>query len=97
MSLLQELPIELLLQIIRYLPLQSLHRFTRSARVLNRIINENEALVYRQAATLHGYVDGATSSDPPVADSKNSTYPFTNTTSWKQYCAWPRMSTSDFH
>lgn len=94
MSLLEALPVELLLQVIRYLPLQSMHRFARTSRGIRRIIVENEALVYRQAAVLHGYVDSVANVEPPDAHTKNSTYPFANATSWKQYCAWQTMDTS---
>ena len=88
MSPLETVPVELLLQIIRYLPLQSLHRFARTSKFFKRIIAENEVLVYRQAAVLHGYVDNVANVDPPNAQTKNPTYPFAHATSWKQYCAW---------
>ncbi|KAH9917540.1 uncharacterized protein B0H18DRAFT_913396 [Fomitopsis serialis] len=85
-NLLEDLPIELLLTIISNLPLQSLHRFCRVSKFANHIISSNEALVYRQTALLHRYVDRADTIDPPRTDSRNPTYPLVNTTSWKQYC-----------
>ena len=94
MSPLEIIPVELLLQIIQYLPVQSLHRFARTAKFVRRIITDNEVLVYRQAAVLHGYVDDVADIHPPSAQTKNPTYPFANATSWKQYCAWPTMDLS---
>ncbi|TFY59582.1 hypothetical protein EVJ58_g5693, partial [Rhodofomes roseus] len=86
MPTLQELPVELLLVIIAYLPLQSLHRFRRVSKSVDNVIHGNEELVYRQAASLHAYVDGLDSVDPPRAERRSPTYPFTDATSWKQYC-----------
>ncbi|KZT69695.1 hypothetical protein DAEQUDRAFT_669130 [Daedalea quercina L-15889] len=82
---LEDLPIELLLNIIAYLPLQSLQRFRRVSKFVNHVITDNEALVYRQAATLHGYVECINGTHPPREEFNNPAYPFTNTASWKEY------------
>lgn len=53
MSLLEHLPVELFLSILRFVPLQYLYSLRRTSRTINNIIAANESYVYHHAALLH--------------------------------------------
>jgi hypothetical protein len=55
--MLHQLPAEIALHTISYLPLCSLYSTTLVSRDWNALIAINEPIVYRNAATLHRFMD----------------------------------------
>jgi hypothetical protein len=53
------LPVELVLEILSHLPVQSLHAFQRVSRYWNQVVHENESYLYRNAADVHQFLPNA--------------------------------------
>lgn len=85
MSQLEALPVELFLNVLQYLPLQSLYSLRLVSRSLNTIIFANASTIYHHAALLHDYVS---SIDVTLADAKagNPAYTVGDVDSWETFC-----------
>jgi len=83
-----ELSADIVLEIITYLPLNTIASLTLVSRRLHSLINNNENSIYHGAAFYHGYIPSCTTS----LDKAHSMYsrrsmgpgPISN---WKDFCA----------
>ncbi|KAJ7492108.1 hypothetical protein FB451DRAFT_1217016 [Mycena latifolia] len=50
-----QLPVELVISILKYLPLSTLSRLLCVSREWNNFVEENQSILYRNAAVLHGF------------------------------------------
>lgn len=79
------LPLELLLAILQYLPLQSLRAMMLISREWRNLFTTNEQLIFRNAAILHRFVSHQTVS---LADAKAASSPalLNNVDDWYTFC-----------
>ncbi|KAF9817060.1 hypothetical protein IEO21_03642 [Rhodonia placenta] len=90
MSLLEHLPVELFLSILRFVPLQYLYSLRRTSRTINNIIAANESYVYHHAALLHQYVNSVDIGLSEIPRT-GTAYPARDTSTWKSFCELKRM------
>ncbi|KZT05451.1 uncharacterized protein LAESUDRAFT_743961 [Laetiporus sulphureus 93-53] len=81
----EALPVELLLNIVQYLPLQAIYQLRLVSKFWSSLIAENESTVYRRAAVMHNYAS-STDSTPSDVSISNTDYPFDRAGDWKSYC-----------
>jgi len=87
----EQLPLELVLQIISYLPIRTIHVVQALSTLFNSIIKENANQVYRSAAFLHKFVGGQALKGNPVSALKHATRHYLSTwmddvEDWRSFC-----------
>ncbi|GBE81288.1 hypothetical protein SCP_0310150 [Sparassis crispa] len=85
MSQLEVLPTELVLNILSYLPLQSLFSLQLTSHFWLSFIQANESTVYRQAALVHNYSASADASLPDAKATHLGDF-VVDVHTWKLYC-----------
>ncbi|KAI0918988.1 hypothetical protein AcV5_002021 [Taiwanofungus camphoratus] len=85
MSGLETLPTELILQILQYLPFQSIYSLRLVSSYWRKFVTANDSSIYHQAALLHNYV---ASIDTLLSDAKAAIVglPMDNVDDWRAYC-----------
>lgn len=78
--MLHSLPVEIALQVVSYLPIQTLHRIAQVSRAWHDLIAVNECTVYRNAAILHRLVQDENCDDSTSQASHQAT-------NWKSFCS----------
>jgi len=87
----EQLPPELLLHILSYLPIKTIHVVQLLKTSFNTIIRENANSVYRAAASLHQFVSGQVpKGDPVIALNHINIHYFStwmdDVDDWKSFC-----------
>jgi F-box-like len=85
------LPVEKVLEILEYLPVQTLHSLLLVSRDWEIFIQENETSIYRKAALLHGFLP---SSDFTSVSDLGSIFPartLAGVHDWKGFCRRRRL------
>ncbi|KAJ3496321.1 hypothetical protein NLJ89_g10502 [Agrocybe chaxingu] len=81
------LPPEIVLQILSYLPVSSCSALSATSHTWNVFFAENEMVIYREAAFLHGFADRRTAlPDPTVLGERYSYRVLQPGMSWKSLC-----------
>lgn len=81
--MISNLPTELILQVLSYVPIETLNSLRLVCHQLKAILEAQEASIYRNAAVFHGFVP---SSDVDYSNiySRRSLF---GVDSWKSFCA----------
>ena len=87
----EQLPPELLLHILSYLPIRNLHDVQALNSSFNTLIKENNNQVYRSAASLHQFVDKKVLERDPIHALKDISRHYFSTwmddvEDWKSFC-----------
>src|ERR1700724_4477321 len=82
-----DLPTNIVLEILTYLPLNTIASLALVSRWLHSLINSNENPIYHRASFLHGYIPSYTTSLQKAHSmySRRSIGPISN---WKNFCAF---------
>lgn len=95
---LHSLPLEVLLKVFSYLPIQALCSIEASSASLHDVIRTNQNVVYRAAAQLHGFADDNLPHEDTVNESNGCKYLdqalkrpclsdwLKGVSDWKEYC-----------
>ena len=89
----EQLPPELLLHILSYLPIRTIHAVQALSTAFNTVIHENANQVYRSAALLHQFVGGQMLKGNFVCDLKHATRHCFSTwmddvEDWRSFCEY---------
>ena len=84
MLMLEALPLELLLRVLAYLPLQYLRSLRLTSRAWNAFFLANESSIYHQAALLHNFADSMRTL--PEAKEAHPLDFLQDVPDWYQYC-----------
>jgi len=84
---LRRLPVELVLEILSYLPVQSLHSFQSTSQHWNQVVRQNQSCLYHNVAVLHRFIPStqSTLSDLSLTQSQRL---LGNCDDWKTFCAY---------
>ena len=84
---LAELPVDIILYILQFLPIHSLHELCLTSKHWNELIQANESFLYHSAAVLHGYTPSTTRL---VTDLPNlfSMHALSGVNSWQSFCKY---------
>jgi len=87
----EQLPPELLLHVLSYLPIGTIHVVQTLNTSFNTLITENVNQVYRSAAYFHQFTDGQALEGDPVPALKHATRHYFSTwmdevIDWRTFC-----------
>ena len=85
-SMLDKLPPENVLEILSYLPVQSLRELQLISRDWRSFISTNESIVYKKAALLHGYLLSPNSTSVSDLRSVDSRRSLETVHGWRDLC-----------
>ncbi|KAI0753064.1 hypothetical protein C8Q80DRAFT_1267504 [Daedaleopsis nitida] len=85
LSTLENLPTELVLRILAYLPLQSLRALRLASRTWNTFFVDNESSIYHHAALLHRFIDSIHTLLPQAKDAHPLKF-LQDAPDWLTYC-----------
>ena len=82
---LENLPAELVLRILAYLPVQSLRALRLTSRSWHTFFTDNESTIYHHAALLHRFIDSINTLLPKAKELHPLTF-LQDVPNWYEYC-----------
>ena len=86
MPTLQDLPAELLLRVLAFLPVQALRSLRLASRAWNVFFFENESTIYHHAAVLHRFIDSIDTLLPEAKAARKHLTFLQDVPDWYHYC-----------